>query len=58
MIRNSNGSPLQVNAIHASGLNSKMKKKKNDVKGIIETFREIGTSPIYLLVVFYQNYIS
>lgn len=57
MIRNSNGSPLQVNAIHASGLNSKM-KKKNDVKGIIETFREIGISPIYLLVVFYQNYIS
>ena len=32
MIRNSNCSPLQVNAIHASGLNSKM--NKNDVKGM------------------------
>ena len=30
MIRNSNCSPLQVNAIHASGLNFKMKKK--DIK--------------------------
>lgn len=53
MIRNSNCSPLQVNAIHASGLNFKMKKK--DIKDIIETFREIGISPIYLLVVFCQH---
>lgn len=25
-------------------------KKKKDIKDIIETFREIGTSPIYLYV--------